>query len=343
MNQSGISQCPHSGLAVVDQSAYDSLPSELASQCSLPGIVITNHKLYDQLPDECSTCICNDTCISMNKEALDKMLTSQEFQIGYNGSTFKTPLQSWGYMYTNLQSSNLSNIILVPEPDNQLDNMAVLVKSDNKPVGYIPKGIAEKPALFQWLQAGNTAQIIAAIQMANDAQDTPKPANQLELQFNTIPLATLDTTQATIPVTTNHNSNNKPAICAYKFTGFTFLKPNRNKAGSDKWSKNWIGYVSLKGEYWESKLGKQTRPFAGIQVTVNRNTDGSLVASQYSGSGEYRYNGIISPAIGGKFHFLRGVNFYINNVGFDELVENQLKSTGNLFMDYNVEKKVSIR
>lgn len=345
MDLSGVFQCPHSGLAVVDHGAYDGLPMELANMAALPA-----------LDGECAACICNDTCISLDKEVLDRMLSETEFQINFNGSSIKTQLQSWGDMWTALKSSDLANVSLSPQPNNRFDDTSVIVRSNDVPIGYIPMALPEKPELFKWLQQGNKVNILAVMQMGKDATETRQlefnlgtdrgitsriNSNSPEILTNSAK-TTLQDTPAT-KVRGSSTSQSKPITCAYKFEGFTYLKPNMSKAGSKNWSKNWVGYVSLKGRYWESKLGDQTRPFAGIQVTVNRSNDGTLVASQYSGKGEYRYNGIISPAIGGKSNFIKAVNYYINNVGFDDMVVDQLKSTGNLFHDYTIEKKVVIR
>lgn len=343
MNQSGISQCSYSGLAIVDNSAYDSLPADLASMAALPDMV-----------GECTNCICNDTCISLSKEVLEEMLSQQDFSVAYNGSNLTTKLQTWGYMHNNLQESDLTDIELIPQPDNKFDSEAILVRAHDKNIGYIPRS-PEKPELFKWLQQGNTVNILAIMQMGKDTvqshqlefnlgSDTRIDSNAPDILSSSIDPTPQDT-PATMPRDNEpigKSNTDKPIACAYKFEGFTYLKPNLAKAGSSNWSKNWVGYVSLKGQYWESKLGKGTRPFAGIQVTVNRSSNGTLAASQYSGSRQYRYNGIISPAIGGKDNFIKAVNYYINSIGFDDMVAAQLAST-NLSRNYTIEKKVVVK
>ena len=123
---------------------------------------------------------------------------------------------------------------------------------------------------------------------------------------------------------------------AYKFTGFKYLRPNYDKPGSDSWSRNWVGYLTPVGKYWD---GANIKPFSGIQVSIVRN-GGKLVARQRKSRGQYRYNGIISPAVGGPGRFLTATTILLNSPKCDIL--SMITNQESLRQDYKLDDPVVV-
>jgi hypothetical protein len=94
---------------------------------------------------------------------------------------------------------------------------------------------------------------------------------------------------------------------AYQFTGFKYIRPNYDKPGSDKWSPDWLGYITPVGVYWN---GTELIPFSGIQVSVIK-VGTKLIARRLRPKPQYGWYGVYPDRTGGVL-ILRAITYLLN-------------------------------
>lgn len=101
----------------------------------------------------------------------------------------------------------------------------------------------------------------------------------------------------------------------YSVHGFQYIKPNMRRKDSGSWGRDWIGYMTPYGNYFN---GTNIIPFNGCQVSLNLR-NGQIVVSTSNPRPQYGWDGKYPDTIGGPIRFIESMDVALNTTKVDVL------------------------